>query len=178
MTLPYKQVPVGDSCEIRSLNGRVRVPFTWLAPHTVDGEIPVTLVYPARGRFPVGRVQSVRAHGFTVNAQTRGADTGLLRGLLEDAAGNAQPVGLVHADCHLPGCDIPQFQTVWVTSMPSQRAEHTDVQHTVWTLAVVPANEATIGEIPVWTWADVAKQGTWADVAARFPTWADVAKGR
>lgn len=160
----------GEVHEIRSLDGRVRVPFKWLGTHPVSGESGLVLVYPAGARFPVVRRRPARAQAWSLEAVTVGEHSTVLAGLLE--AGD--PVGVYHAKeaCHATGCLIPEFQVVWVSAYPSERSDIDRVARRVWRLALVPADEAAIGPVGGFLWEDVGRQwDTWGGMQAANSSW-------
>lgn len=156
--------------EIRSLDGRVRVPFKWLGTHPVSGEAGLVFIYPAGARFPVVRRRPGREQPWSLEAVTTGAHSTALAGLLE--AGG--PVGVYHAKeaCHAAGCQIPEFQVVWVSAYPSERSDIDRVARRVWRFEMVPADESAIGPVGGFLWEDVAAQwGTWGGMQAVNASW-------
>lgn len=161
--MPWALLGDFDQHELRALNGKIRVPFRWEPPHRVEGQSPVSLVWPSGSRFPVSRSTVAIAQPFQVTAVTTGEDTARLRELLE--AGFA--VGLYHSlfVCDIEDCDIPEFQVVHVDAFPRSRTDRTDIQATRWDLSVVPADPAFVEVPPVDPWSDLlADQEAWETI--------------
>lgn len=159
-----------DRHEIRSLDGRVRVPFKWLGDYPVTGDAGLAFIYPHGAKFPVVRRRESRAQSWMLEAVTVGADSTRLAGLLETGA----PVGVYHAQaaCHAVGCQIPAFQTVWVAAYPSQRSDIDRLARRAWKLELVPADVDAIGDVGGFQWADVATQwDTWGGMQAANASW-------
>ncbi|MBM9432334.1 hypothetical protein [Flaviflexus equikiangi] len=169
--MPWALLGDIDQHELRALNGKTRIPFRWEPPHRVDGQSPVSLVWPYSSRFPVSRSTTAIAQPFQVTAVTTGEDTRRLLDLLE--AG--YPVGLYHSlfVCDIEDCDIPEFEVVYVDSFVRSRTDRTDVQSTRWELSLVPADPAYVEVPPGAPWSDLlADQDAWG--AINTGVWEDL----
>ena len=172
---PAESLPDSGRHEFRSLKGDVRVPFKWLGEHTVGGESGLVFMWPSGASYPVThRRAGRRVQAWKLEAVTEREASQALFDLLRVGG----PIVVMHSPraCQVPDCAIPEFQTVWVDSFPSVRADVGELARRRWTLDLVPASPTQIGTVAAVDWSDVDRRYTsWVGLAGR--TWTQISEG-